>query len=256
MEEAAFGLPALRDRTMFVLGPPPIDALVEFVAQRTDLRFAAASVEITRRGEDAGDQQGTVDQRQLAVPDALAAAHVQEVIIKALVAGRIRAIVLRTVPEELQGVQGSRRALGTRHPASFDGNGIARQGEADDGDAARRSGSRGIGDESILGIAVIAEIRKRAALQTIEQRVIRQRDERVDFRVNRRLHWPSRHRRYPSAVVSNRTFPGASIPLCMTNQSVLRLCRHRACVQDRQADEHGPFSQDGCRFRRGVALSK
>ena len=82
-------------------------------------------------------------------------------------------------PEEPQSPQRQRGSFLARHPAVLDADRVARQRETDDRDAARRAGARGIGDQSVFGVPVVAEIGERAALQAVEQRIVGQRGKDV-----------------------------------------------------------------------------
>src|SRR5580692_2217923 len=100
VEKAAFRLPSLSNRLQFVLCPLPVDSAIQRIAQATDLCFVPAAVEVTTRCKNSRDQQRCVDYRQLALPHAPPALHIQKVIVKALVPSRIGTIVLRTIQKE------------------------------------------------------------------------------------------------------------------------------------------------------------
>src|SRR5207344_1710466 len=102
MEETAFGLPSLGDRSSIILRPLPIDPAIERIGQLADFGLLAAAVEIAAGHEHARQQQGRVDERQFALPDAASRLHVQEMIIKTLVAGGVGLLALRAAPERLQ----------------------------------------------------------------------------------------------------------------------------------------------------------
>src|SRR3546814_2965217 len=75
-----FGLPTLHDRLAAVLRPAPVDAPVQQVGGRTQLRLGGGvGVEVAACHERADDQQRGVDHRQLAAPHARAGVAVQEV---------------------------------------------------------------------------------------------------------------------------------------------------------------------------------
>ena len=123
MQKAAFRLPALGDGFAAVLRPLPVDAAIERLRQLADLAFLAGAVEIARGGQHARHQQRGIDQRQLALPDAAPAVHVQEVVVETLVAGRVGLVALRALPEEPQSPQRPRGSVLARHPAALDADG-------------------------------------------------------------------------------------------------------------------------------------
>src|ERR1700721_37998 len=100
VEKAAFRLPSLSNRLLFVLGPLPVDSAIQRIPQATDLRFVPPAVEATTRRKKSHDQQPGVDYRQLALPHAPTSLHIQKMIVKAFVPSRIGTIVLRTIREE------------------------------------------------------------------------------------------------------------------------------------------------------------
>ena len=154
VQKTAFRLPALRHGLAAVLRPLPVDTAVEGVRHVANIRFSPSAVEISSGGQYSRHQQCRVDQGQLALPDALPGLHVQEVVVKALEAGRVRLFALRTIVEKPQRLQRQRRRHLARHPAVFDRNGIAGQRKADHRDAARRTVARCIGDKPVFGIDV------------------------------------------------------------------------------------------------------
>src|SRR6202789_1078081 len=76
VQKAAFRLPALSDRLLFVLGPLPVDPRIQPTAQAPGLRFNPSAAEVTSRGKNSRDQQRCVDDRQLALPDPPSALHI------------------------------------------------------------------------------------------------------------------------------------------------------------------------------------
>ena len=174
VQKAAVRLPALAHGGLSALRPMPVDAAVEGVGESADFGFArCVAVKIHRRRQHACQQQRGVDQGQFAVPDPLAAAHVEKVVIETLVSRCIRPAVLRAVPEKLQGGKRAGDSIGARHPAALDADGVARERKADDGNAGWRVFAAGIGDKAIGGIAILQEIAKRRALKTVQQVFIR-----------------------------------------------------------------------------------
>src|SRR3984885_14278587 len=172
MQKAAFRLPPLGYRLETVARPPPTPTPIERVTQCADFSLFGGSVEIASSGQDTCHQQCGVDQGQLAVPYAPTAAHVQEMIVKPLEACRIGLIALGALPKKLQRLQRERRRLGAPHPAALNRNGIARQGEPDDRDAARGPCSRSVCNQPVLRIGIVRKITEGGPLQPSEQRIV------------------------------------------------------------------------------------
>ena len=130
------GPPAVGNRRAAVQRPLPVRPAVELVGQPADLGLLlGVGVEVGRAGEHPGEQEGRVDRRQLALPDAATGLHVEEVVVEALVARGIRLRSLRAVAEE---AQWSQRDLGGElagDHAAFDEHRDARQAEPHGGDA-------------------------------------------------------------------------------------------------------------------------
>jgi hypothetical protein len=73
----------------------PFHAPVEPVGTVANLRFGVVTpIEISGGYKDACDEKCRIDQRQLALPDSLAGLHVEEVVVKSFITGRIGGIVL------------------------------------------------------------------------------------------------------------------------------------------------------------------
>src|SRR3546814_17342075 len=90
------------------LCPRPVRALVEEIRQIADLLLlGGVVVEIRRGGQHAGEQERAVHGGQIALPGALAAAHVEEVIVEPAIPGGIGLLALRTAAEAAQGGQGA-----------------------------------------------------------------------------------------------------------------------------------------------------
>ena len=76
-EEAVLGLPAVGHRRAAVASPVPIRAAVERIGEFANFALiGAVAGEIRRGGQHARQQEGRVDRRKLAVPDAPPVDHV------------------------------------------------------------------------------------------------------------------------------------------------------------------------------------
>ena len=173
VQKAALGLPAVQHAVAAVARPGPVDASVQRIGELADVALVARRrIEVDRGVEHAGDQQRGVDHRQLRGPDPRAAAHVEEVVVEALEARRLRAAALVARVEEMQRGERAPRGVSARHPAALDADDVGRQREADDRDAARRVGARGVGDQAVVAVGVDGEIVERGTLDLVQQQFI------------------------------------------------------------------------------------
>ncbi len=149
--------------------PLPVRATVELVGQAADLGLLLGlRVEIGSAGEHPGEQKGRVDRGQLALPDTATGLHVEEVVVEAPVAGRIRLRPLRAVAEE---AQRSKRNLGGElagDHAAFDEHRDARQSEAHGGDAGGGSGVGLVADQAVGRVGLVQVVLQRRYLQAIQ----------------------------------------------------------------------------------------
>jgi hypothetical protein len=95
--------------------------------------------------------------------------HVEEVIIKPLVAGRFGAAALVAVAEKTLRGKSQLERFDARHPAAFDGNRIHGQCESHDGDAARRAIARRVGHQTVGRIHYLPEVIERGALDLVQK---------------------------------------------------------------------------------------
>ncbi len=168
-QEAAFGRPAVRDRAAPVLSPLPIRTAVQRVGQGAQFLFVGtAGVEVHRRRERAGQQEGGVDGGQLALPGAAPAAHVEKVVVEALVSGGVGLWAVRAVPEESQRRQRAQGRCAARHEAAFDGDGVAGKGQAGGGNAGRPVRRVLVEHQAVGGIRFMQEVAERLALQIFQ----------------------------------------------------------------------------------------
>ena len=131
VEEAGFRLPAVRHRIPLGLCPLPTGTAVERVVKFMDFALVVATgVVIGPRRQRASQQESAIQCRQFALPGATAGLHVEKMIVKTLVAGRVRLRPLRAVPEEKQRRQHSLHHGGLRHESAFDADRVAGQSEA------------------------------------------------------------------------------------------------------------------------------
>ena len=168
-DEAVLRAPAVGDRRPAVQGPAPVGSTVELVGQTSYLGFLlAVAVEIGRTGEHAREEKGRVDGRQLAVPHAPTGLHVEEVIVEALVAGRVRLGSVRAVAEEAEPSQGDRwREFPCDH-ASLDEDRKGGQRQADRRDAGRRGLLGLVADETVLRVGLVEVVLQRRQLEPIQ----------------------------------------------------------------------------------------
>jgi hypothetical protein len=94
--------------------------------------------------------------------------HVEEVIVKTLMAGRVGLHALRAVPEKAQRREGPRRGSRARHEASFDTDRITGQGKSGGSDAGGPVRSGLVDDQTIDRIRFVQEVVERLALQRFQ----------------------------------------------------------------------------------------
>src|SRR5208283_1925518 len=104
VKETAFGFPSLRKSGFAIQRPLPINAAVEGFGELANLILAlSVAGEIRGGGERSGEEQSSIDQRQLALPDAFAGLYLEEVIVETFVTGCVRRFTLRAVREKTEG---------------------------------------------------------------------------------------------------------------------------------------------------------
>src|SRR6185369_7936701 len=165
--------PAVAERLAVLEQPIPLDPLVELFRESANLRlFGSIAVEVLRRGERAGDEDRRVDARQLAAPGALAALHVQEVVVEAAIAGGGLALALLARGEEPQGEQRALDSGRARHELSFHSDRIRGERHADGGDAARPVVRRFVEDQAVARIDLVDEVIERVLLEVAQKLVV------------------------------------------------------------------------------------
>jgi hypothetical protein len=181
-QEPLFRRPAEADRGRLRLCPPPVYTPVDRVHERPDLDFLRIrAVEVRLAEQRPGDQDRGVDRRELAVLEALARLHVQEVIEEPAVPGHsARLRPLRGRGEEAQRRDHAASRLLARDVAALDADGIGGEAEAHGGDARVRRRGVPVGDQSVLGIGGVPE-EPEGSLLEIHQ-------DAVDFRARRHRH--------------------------------------------------------------------
>ena len=173
LQEALFGGPAEADGRCLRLRPPPVDPPIDVVHEGPDLDFLRVRpVEVGLTEQGAGEQDSGIDGGQLAVPEALARFHVQEVVKESAVTGRPPGVsALRSFGKKPQGREHALPCLITRDVAALDADRVCRETEAHGGDARVRRGRIPVRDQSILGIGSIPEEAERTLLELQEERV-------------------------------------------------------------------------------------
>jgi hypothetical protein len=147
----------------------PIGAAIERVAKGADFTLVSRTgVEIHSRRQRAGQQEGAIHRRQLALPGATAGLHVEKMIVKPLVAGGVGLGALRALPEKTQRRKRSLHRGGPRHEAALYPDRIRRQRKAGGGDA-RGPIRRGLVDHEAVGrIRLMQKISECFALQLFQ----------------------------------------------------------------------------------------
>ncbi len=153
------------------LRPRPIDARIELIDDRADLRLCSVgAVEERLAVQRAGQQQRGVDGGQLALAGARAGGHVEEVIEKALVArgaGGLRA--LRRVVKKAQRRQRAFACLLARDPAAGHTDRVAREREAHRCNAGHGRRGPAVGRQAGAGVGRFPEEAEAALLQIFQQ---------------------------------------------------------------------------------------
>ena len=161
-------------RRSAVLGPLPIDAGVQTLGQVADLALdRRVAVEVRRGGQHAAQQQRGIDRRQLALPRARAALHVEEVIVEPLVTRRVGLGTLLALPEEPQRGERSFRGLGARDKPPFHANRIRGEPQPDRRDARGPVRAGLVEHQSVGVVGLVQEVAERAPLDGVEQLVFR-----------------------------------------------------------------------------------
>ena len=161
IEEATFRLPTVCHGRALILSPCPVGSAIERVGEGADLTFIRRiAVEVHACSQRAREQQSAVYRRQLALPRSPPGSHVEKMIVKALIAGRIRLGTLRAVPEEPQSRKRSLHGRVTRHETALDAHGVHRQRKAGRGNARGPVRSRLVDHQSIDGIRLVQKVAK------------------------------------------------------------------------------------------------
>jgi hypothetical protein len=149
--------------------PLPVHAPVQHVGQFADLAFFRRVGRIVAgAGQHARDQQGGVDAGQLAVKCARTAVHIQEMVIKTLVAGGRGRVALLAVGEEAQCRQRAPDRVRARHAAPFHTDRIHRQCHADCGDTGGPIVGSLVADKAVGRIDLVDEVVERVLLHGVQ----------------------------------------------------------------------------------------
>ena len=168
-EKPALRPPAVGQGAAAVGGPGPFDPAVEAVGDVPDLALLLVRAAKIRRGrERAGEQVRGVHRRELAVPRAAARAHVEEVIVEALVARRVRVLSVGAVPEETQGRQRARRGLRALHEAALRGDDVTAERQPHGGDRSGGADVRAVAHEAGRGVGLVQEVAEGVLLQPVQ----------------------------------------------------------------------------------------
>ena len=166
--KSALGCPALTNRLALRQHPTPIDTTVELVREPADfVFFRVRTLKIRGGGQHAGDQDRCVDARELALPGTMARFHIQEVIIKSLIAGGIGRGALLARGKESQNDERALNRLLTRQKAALDADRVDGQRHADRGDARGPIRPGLVQHQAIGRIRLVQKIGEGAPLQVI-----------------------------------------------------------------------------------------
>ena len=169
LEEAAFGLPAVRDRCALILRPLPIDAAIERIGEGADFMLVGGvRTKIRSRRQRTCQQKGAIYCRQFALPGAPAGPHVEKMIVEALVAGRVRLGALRAVPEEAERRERSVYRCSARHESAGDSHRVGRQREAGGGNAGGPIRRSLVDDQPVGGIRLMKKVAEGFPLKLLQ----------------------------------------------------------------------------------------
>ena len=215
----------------------PVRPAVELVRQAADLRLLlGVRVEVGCAGEHAREQEGRVDGGELALPDAAARLHVEEVVVEAAVARRIRLGPLRAVAEEAQPAQHDLGSELARDHAALDDHRNGRQSEPHGGDAARGVGVGLVSDQAVGRVGLVQVVLQRRSLETI-QLLLRRKANRI-----LRLRRPMTHR--SALATADRRQPvslPAPAPTELAGRRISLEARPEAAPLDYSSDPRQPF---------------
>ena len=168
-DEAALGLPAVRQRLALVLRPGPVGAAIKRVGKGADLALAGrVGLEVGGGGQHAGQQEGAVHRRQLALPGTPPGPHVEEMIVEAPVAGGVGLGAVRAVAKKTQRRQRALHRGGASHESALDPHRVGRQREAGGGDAGGPVRRRLVEHQSVGGIGLVHEVAEGLALEDFQ----------------------------------------------------------------------------------------
>src|ERR1700724_1037088 len=203
-----FWLPTMGHGSTIALRPAPIDATVQGVSQlaQFDLQRGLAR-KVRGGGENPGDQERRVHDREFAMPCARAARHVEEVKIEAPVTCRVGTSRLIAVPKKAQCLKSALHGVLAIDPTSLDAYGIDRQREADDSNARRGSIARAVGDEAVPGARRPRKIVERGSLHLLEHDRVVAASDLISGRISQRApHGPC----HASSGTTRRSFARAT----------------------------------------------
>ena len=147
----------------------PIGAAIERVAEGADFALVGCiGVEIDPRRQRAGQQEGAIHCRQLALPGAPAGLHVEKMIVEAVVAGGVGLGALRAVPEESQRGQRSFHRGGARDESALYPDRIRRQRKPVAAMLAGQSGAVLSITSPLAGFVFVQEVAEGFALQLLQ----------------------------------------------------------------------------------------
>ena len=169
VEKAAFGLPAVRDSRAFVSRPSPVRTAVQRIGKAANFTLVGCiGVEINARNQRTREQKSTIDRREFALPRAPASLHIEKMIVKTAITGRVRLGALVTRPEETQRRNRSFDRCSTRHESALDSDRISCERESDRGNACGPIRGGLIEHQPVDRIHLIQKITERYALEVFE----------------------------------------------------------------------------------------
>ena len=157
-------------RRAAVASPVPIRAAVERIGEPANFALiGAVAGEIRRGGQHARQQEGRVDRRKLAVPDAPSVDHIEKMIVETLVARRVGVRALNAAVKKPQGREGSLDGERATDETALHADRIGGEGEAHRRDARRGSRLILVRDQSVARVCLMNEIIERLALQRVHE---------------------------------------------------------------------------------------
>ena len=171
--KSRLGMPAKRDGPPASHRPWPLDTPVDRIGKRPDVSFGwRIAIEVHARSQHAGQRDGRVDRRKLAVPHATPGVQGQEMVEEAAAPRDLGLVALRRVPQELQRGPHPLRRVCSRDIPTLRPHDVAREREPRSSDACGGGRTGVVSYQPRMGIHFVQKVRKGAALELVQGGII------------------------------------------------------------------------------------